>query len=83
MAGDILTIFDNFLVFTALMVTIAGTVGLMSRSMAMASFGGYLTFVFIAVETGNQLLQSILYVTLILVFVGMAMKLWRLEGTGE
>ena len=80
---SLFTWFDDFYVFVALAVFITGAVGLLSRSMAVSSLGAYLVFVVIATETDHELLTNILYVTLVLVFVAFAFKLWRLEGVGE
>lgn len=82
----IFDLFDNFLAFVAITVMGAGALGgLGSRSMAIGAFSAYLVFAHIAVSTGEQLLTNILYVTLVLVMLGMAFKLWRLElgGSGE
>lgn len=77
-------LWDNFLAFVTITVMTAGALGGMgSRSMAIGSFGAYLVFVHIAVKTGEQLLLNILYVSLVLVILGMAFKLWRLELGGE
>lgn len=77
-------LWDNFLAFVAVTVMTAGALGGMgSRSMAIGAFSAYLVFVHIAVETGEQLLLNILYVSLVLVLLGMAFKLWRLELGGN
>lgn len=76
-------LWDTYLVFVTLFLLGTFGIGLVSRSMAVASFGTYLVFAYIAVETGETLLTNILYVTLVLVFIGMAFKLWRLEASGE
>lgn len=77
-------LWDNFLAFVAVTVMTAGALGGMgSRSMAIGAFSAYLVFVHIAVETGEQLLLNILYVSLVLVMLGMAFKLWRLELGGN
>lgn len=79
----IFELWDNFLVFTTTYLLAITALGLTSKSMAVASFGAFLTFAYIAVETGHSLLTNILYVSLVMVFVGFAFKLWRLEGGGE
>lgn len=77
-------LWDNFLVFVAIAVGAMGAIaGLGSKSMALGGFAAYMTFAYIAVETGHQLLTNILYVTLVLVIIGMAFKLWRLEFGGS
>lgn len=78
-------LFNDFYAFIAIMITAAGALGALGgRSMALGAFAAYLVFVQYAIEVGDELLTQILYVTLVLVFVGMAFKLWRLElaGTG-
>ena len=75
-------LFEDFYVWTTLMVLGVGALALISLSMSVASMAAYLTFTFIAVETGDELLTNILYVTLVLLFVGLGFKLWRTEGGG-
>lgn len=80
---DIGDIWDNFLVFVSMVVLGISAISLSSRSMAVASFPGYLVFAYIALETGNSLLTNILYITLVLIFIGMAFKMYRTEMGGE
>lgn len=75
-------LWDSFVVFTTLMLVAVGGIGLTSRSFSVAAMGSYLTFAYIAMETGYTLFENILYVTAVLVFVGTAFKVWRLEGGG-
>lgn len=82
-AVDLFTWFDDFLVFVTLAVFVTGAIGLISRSMALSTLGAYVVFVVITIETGDELLTNILYVSLVMVFIGFAFKLWRLEGVGE
>lgn len=79
----IFELWDNFLAFVAVLTLGIGGLALTSKSMALASFSAYLVFAYVALETGHSLLMNILYVTAVLIFVGMAFKLWRLEGGGE
>lgn len=77
-------LWDNFLVFVALAVGAMGALaGLGSKSMALGGFAAYMTFAFIAVETGHQFLENILYVTVVLIIIGMSFKLWRAEFGGD
>lgn len=76
-------IIDNYLFFVAAVVTAVAGIGVMSKSLAIGAVAAYTTFALIAIETGTQLLQNILVVTLVLVFIGFAFKFWRLEGMGE
>lgn len=74
---------DNYLLYVASVVAVFTGIGIASRSLAIGAVGGYLAFAFIALETGTPILRNILYVTLVLIFIGFAFKFWRLEGMGE
>lgn len=76
-------ILDSGLGFIAGTVMAFLAIGLGSKSMALASWGGYLAFAYFAINSGYALLENILYVTLVLIFIGFAFKFWRLEGMGE
>lgn len=81
---SITELWENFLIFVALAVGGMGALaGLGSKSMALGGFAAYMVFAYIAIETGHQLLTNILYVTLVLIIIGMAFKLWRLEFGGN
>lgn len=66
--------------FIVLAVAGVGAIGLAGRNLAVASMGAYLTFAFYASTVDVAFLEEILYVTLALVIIGSAFKLWRLEG---
>jgi len=57
--------------------------GMASKSMAVAAWGGYMSFATFAIVSDISLLENILIVTLVLIFIGFAFKFWRLEGMGE
>lgn len=77
-------LWDNFLVFVAIAVGAMGALaGLGSKSMALGGFAAYLTFAYIAVETGHGLLENILFLTIPLIVIGLSFKLWRLEFGGD
>lgn len=76
-------IIDNYLFFVAAVVTAVAGIGITSKSLAIGAVAAYTTFALIAIQTGTQLFQNILVVTLVLVFIGFAFKFWRLEGMGE
>lgn len=77
-------LWDNFLVFVAIAVGAMGALaGLGSKSMALGGFAAYMTFAFIAVETGHTLLENILYLTIPLIVIGLSFKMWRLEFGGS
>jgi hypothetical protein len=76
--------FDNYFFFVAAIVGAIGIMGALgSKSMAIGGMSAYLVFAHIALETSTPLFENILYVTLVLVIIGTAWKLWRLEGGGE
>lgn len=66
--------------FISIMTFVVGAMGLGSKSLAVSSLAAYVTFLYYAVETEIQLLQTIAYITLTLIIIAMAMKLWRAEG---
>lgn len=74
---------DNGLVFVSLAVLSITILGMASKSLAVAAWGGYMTFTVFAITSGIEILENILYVTLVLIFIGFAFKFWRLEGMGE
>lgn len=76
-------IIDNYLFFVAAAITAVAGIGITSGSLAIGALAAYTTFALIAIQTGTQLLQNILVVTLVLVFIGFGFKFWRLEGMGE
>lgn len=63
-----------------ILVAVVGAIGLGSKNLAVGSMGAYLAFAYFATETADPVLEPILYVTLMLVIIGTAMKVWRLEG---
>lgn len=66
--------------FVLLVVMVIAAVGFMGRSLAVASVGAYLAFIWFATNTGIALLENVAYATLVLIAIGTAMKVWRLEG---
>lgn len=77
-------LWENFLVFVVFAIGGMGALaGIASKSAAIGAFAAYMVFAHIAVETGDPLLRNILYVTLVLIIIGMAFKMWRLEFGGE
>jgi hypothetical protein len=69
--------------FIALFILFVAAIGLLSKSLAVAAMGAYLTFAYYATETDLVLLETVLYVTLTLLAIGVAFKLWRSEGVGD
>lgn len=78
---DMYESFDVFVVLQVLAMTGFGSAW--SGSMAIGAFAGYLTFAFIAVETGAQPYENLLYVTLTLILFAFAFKAYRMEGPSE
>ena len=74
---------DDPYVFITMITLAGGVFGLASRSMAIGAWGAYLIFAYFAITSGFALLENILYVTLVLIFVGFGFKIWRLEGDGK
>lgn len=79
----LVALWNNYRAFVALVVIAYAGIGLWSRSLTLAAWSGYIAFLYIAFTTGTALFTSIGYVTLILVFIGFAFKLVRLEFEGE
>lgn len=76
-------LWQNYYAFVSTVVLSFLAIGLWGRSLSVGAFVGYLAFAYIAIETGTPLFRQILYVTAVLVFVGMAFKVWRTEFGGE
>ena len=68
--------------FIVLLSAAVGAIGLASRSMAVASISAYLTFVYLSMYAEASIINDIMVITLILVTLGFAFKLWRHEGLG-
>lgn len=66
--------------FALTLVMIVAGIGFAGRSMAVGSVGAYLMFIFFATNTGIEILENVAYATLVLIAIGLAMKVWRLEG---
>lgn len=66
--------------FVILMVVSITAIGVVSRSLTVGAFGGYLTFVYYAIESELSVMQPPLYATLVLVILGAVFKTWKLEG---
>jgi len=76
-------LWSSYTVYVAVLVLAFAVIGMWGRSMSLGAFLAYLAFAYIAVTTGTPLFENILYVTIVLVFIGFAFKLWRLEFGGE
>lgn len=69
--------------FIAIVTLSVGLIGALSRSMVVPSLGGYVTFVYLGLNSNSAWLEGIIYVTLTLVALGTAWKIWRAEATGD
>lgn len=77
-------LFESYLVFVAMTVMGIAAIGLGSRSMAVSASVAYLAFAHLTIESAGTFLTNILYVSIVIIFVGFAFKFWRLEmGGGE
>lgn len=76
-------LWQNYYAFVAFVVLAFASIGLWGRSLALGAFVAYLAFAYIAITTGTALFVQLLYVTAILVFVGVGFKLYRAEFAGE
>jgi hypothetical protein len=76
---DIFALWDSFVVTTVLMIGVAAGFALVSRSLAVASYVGFLVFARIALESQYALFINFLYISVIVIVVGMAFKFGRLE----
>jgi len=76
-------IWDTALGFVAMVVLLLGFVGATSRSLAVGALAAYAAFIYYATYTDLPFLTEMLYVSLMLVVIGLAFKLWRLELGGE
>lgn len=73
----------NMMVFLAGAITVSSLMGLLSKSLMVAAFAGFLAFVHITIEADVGLLTNILYVVLVMIFVGMAFMLYNTLIAGE
>lgn len=76
---DIFQLWDSFYVMTVLMIGVVAGLSMVSRSLAIASYVGFLVFARIATETGDAFLVNILYISVVIVVIGMAFKIGRAE----
>jgi len=76
-------LFDDFYMFTVLVVFLMLLIGMASGTLAVGALGAYVTFAHIAVETQDEFLLSVFYVSFVVVIIGFSFKIWRLEFGGE
>lgn len=72
-------LWNSYQTFVVLIVLLFTFIGALSKSLAVASWSGYLAFIYLALSSENEIFRGIALVTLVLTFLGMAFKLIRLE----
>ncbi len=75
-------VFGNELFFLIIVIASITVIGIMARSLALGSMGGFLMFVHLAVGTDNSVLVTLLITLLVGVIVVMALRFWSF-GSGE
>lgn len=76
-------LFDSTIGFITVMALIAVLIGAASKNLAVGAHGGYMMFLYYAIYVDAPLINNLMYVTLILILMGVGFKFWRLEGAGE
>lgn len=69
--------------FIAMIVLFVAAIGASSKSMTVATLGGYTTFLYLAIEVENAWMTNIAYISMVLILVGLGFKLIRMEAWGE
>lgn len=68
--------------FVAIMIFAVGAIGIGARSLSIGAAGGFTLFVYYAITAELAILQPLVFVTLVLIIVGVGFKIWRAEGVG-
>jgi len=76
------SLFDSTVGFITIMVLLATFVGAASKSLAVGSHGGYMMFLYYGIYTDAPLINNLMYLTIVLIVMGVGFKFWRLEGAG-
>lgn len=76
-------LWQNYRAIVAAIVIAYAGIGLWSKSLTLAAWSGYMAFLYIAFTTGTPIFENIALATLVLVFLGFAFKLIRLEFEGD
>lgn len=71
-------IFSNVFVFLAVMIALGGLIGLGSKKLSIASFGGFLVFSHIATEANLVFFTNLLYVILIFTVLLIGFNAWKM-----
>lgn len=65
-----------------IMVSLVAAIGFASKSMAIGAMGGFTMFSYLATQVESTILEMIMIVSLVLITLGFAFKLWNVEGLG-
>jgi hypothetical protein len=68
--------------FIAVFVSFVFAIGASSRTMAVGACGAYVAFVNYGVAVDDPLLSQVMYVSLVMVVIGIGFKIWKIEGPG-
>lgn len=79
----IFEMWQDYRVFVAALTLSYAGIGLWSKSLTIAAWSGYIAFLYVSFTAGSVLFENIALATLVLVFLGFAFKLVRLEFEGE
>lgn len=76
-------LFESTLGFVTVMVFIAGGIGVAGKNLAVGAMGAYMMFLYYALNVDHPLLNNLMYLTIVIIPLGVAFKFWRLEGGGQ
>jgi hypothetical protein len=76
--------FASTIGFMIVMIAVVMAAGIASKSLSIAAAGGYTTFVFFASNVnGVRFVPELMYISIIVITLGIGFKFWRLEVGGE
>jgi hypothetical protein len=76
--------FASTIGFMIVMISVVIAAGFASKSLAIGAAGGYTTFVFFASNVeGVRFVSELMYISIIVITLGIGFKFWRLEVGGE
>lgn len=76
-------LWSSTLGFVALFVSIMGLMGAASRHLSVAALAAAVPFVYIGSQVDVPLITNLMYVVMVVVFMGLAFKIIRSEAWGE
>jgi TctA family transporter len=68
--------------FVAVFCLVVFAIGLASKNLAVGATGAYVMFVHFGVLVEDTMIQQTMYVSLVMVALGLAFKLWNTEMDG-